>query len=49
VEESVLAVQVTFLTALPPFGVSVVATLLSAIFPAIQTSRLRVVDALRVE
>ncbi|MBU1049931.1 ABC transporter permease [Candidatus Bipolaricaulota bacterium] len=49
VEASVLAVQVTFLTALPPFGVSVMATLLSAIFPAIQTSRLRVVDALRVE
>lgn len=49
VETSVLAVQLTFMTALPPFGVSVIATLLSAMFPAIQTSRLRVVDALRVE
>ncbi|MBE0636101.1 ABC transporter permease [Candidatus Bipolaricaulota bacterium] len=49
VETSVLSVQIGLLIALPPFGVSVVATLLSAIFPAIQTSRLRVVDALRVE
>jgi len=49
VEASVLSVQIGLMTALPPFGVSVVATLLSAIFPAIQTSRLRVVDALRVE
>lgn len=49
VEESVLAVRISFLTALPPFGVSVFATLLSALFPAIQTSRLRVVDALRVD
>jgi putative ABC transport system permease protein len=49
VDASVLSVQATFLTALPPFAVSVIATLLSSIFPAIQGSRLRVVDALRVD
>lgn len=48
VEESVLAVRLSLFIILPPFGVSIIATLLSAIFPAIQTSRLRVVDALRV-
>lgn len=49
VEASVLSVRLTWLTAVPPFIVSLIATLLSAIFPAIQTSGLRVVDALRVE
>ena len=49
VEESVLAVRLSLMVVLPPFGVSVIATLLSALFPAIQTSRLRVVDALRVD
>ncbi len=49
VEESILSVQLTLMTALPPFAVGVIATLLSAVFPAVQTSRLRVVDALRVE
>lgn len=49
VEETALAVRMSFLTVLPPFTVSVFATLLSALFPAIQTSRLRVVDALRVD
>lgn len=49
VEASVLSVQITMMTAIPPFVVSVIATLLSALFPAIQTSRLRIVDALRVE
>jgi len=48
VETSVLAVKLTIGTAFLPFIISVMATLLSAIFPAIQTSRLRVVDALRV-
>lgn len=48
VETSVLAVQLSMGSVLLPFVISVVATLLSAIFPAIQTSRLRVVDALRV-
>lgn len=49
VEESVLSVQLTAATALPPFAVGLVATLLSSVFPAIQTSRQRIVDALRVE
>ena len=49
VEASVLSMQINGMTMLPPFLVGVVATLLSAIFPSIQTSRLRVVDALRVE
>jgi len=49
VEASLLSVQITALTMLPPFLVGVAATLLSAVFPSIQTSRLRVVDALRVE
>jgi len=49
VEASVLSVRLTWMTAVPPFIVSLIATLLSAIFPAIQTSGLRVVDALRVE
>ncbi len=49
VESSLLAVRLTWMTAVPPFVVSLIATLLSALFPAIQTSGLRVVDALRVE
>jgi putative ABC transport system permease protein len=49
VEASALSVQISVMTAFPPFVVSVVATLLSAVFPAAQISRLRVVDALRVE
>jgi putative ABC transport system permease protein len=49
VEASTLSVQIGVMTMLPPFFVGVVATLLSSLFPAIQTSRLRVVDALRVE
>lgn len=36
-------------TVLVPFAISFVATLLSALYPAAQASRLRVVDALRVE
>jgi putative ABC transport system permease protein len=49
VEASVLSVQITLLTVWPPFLVGVIATVLSAVFPAVQTSGLRVVDALRVE
>ncbi len=49
VEASALSVQINGMTMLPPFLVGVAATLLSAVFPSIQTSRLRVVDALRVE
>jgi ABC-type antimicrobial peptide transport system permease subunit len=37
------------MTAIPPFAVGIIATVLSALFPAVQTSRLRVVDALRVD
>ena len=48
VEESVLSVQLGLMIVTPPFLVALVSTFLSAIFPAIQTSRLRVVDALRV-
>lgn len=49
VDPNVLSVQTSFLIALPPFIVSVIATLLSSIFPAAQGSRLRIVDALRVD
>ena len=48
VEPVVLGIQLTVQTAWLPFVVSVLATLLSAIFPSIQSARLRVVDALRV-
>ena len=37
------------MTVLPPFLVGLVATLISGLFPSIRTSRIRVVDALRVE
>ena len=36
-------------TALVPFVVSFVATVLSALYPALQAARLQIVDALRVE
>lgn len=45
----VLTVRVEPTTALGPFLVGLIATLLSAVFPAIQMSRLQVVDALRME
>jgi len=48
VEPAKLGIQLTMQTALLPFVVSVIATVLSAIFPSIQSARLRVVDALRV-
>ncbi|MFC2095502.1 ABC transporter permease [Candidatus Bipolaricaulota bacterium] len=48
-ETSVLSVRLTLMTAALPFAVSIIATFLSAIFPALSTSRLRVVDALRVD
>ena len=48
VETSLLAVRLGLMTATPPFLVGVISTLLSAIFPAIQTSGIRVVNALRV-
>jgi ABC-type antimicrobial peptide transport system permease subunit len=44
-----LAVRVGLATMLLPFAVSLGATLLSALFPSIQASRLQVVDALRIE
>ncbi len=49
VEPSVLATRIGPPTVLLPFLVSLVATLLSALYPALQAARLRVVDALRVE
>jgi len=49
VEPSVLGTRIGPLTVLLPFLVSLVATLLSALYPALQAARLRVVDALRVE
>ena len=48
VEPLVPAVRLTAQTAWLPFVVSAFATLLSAVFPSIQSARLRVVDALRV-
>ncbi len=48
VEPVKLGVQLTVRTAWLPFFVSVFATLLSSVFPSIQSARLRVVDALRV-
>jgi len=49
IDPVVLASRIELKTALLPFAVSVVATLLSALYPSTQASRLRVVDALRVE
>ena len=49
VEETKLSVDVGLSTALLPFAVSVIATVLSALYPALQAARLRVVDALRVD
>jgi len=48
VEPVELGIRLTVETAWLPFVVSVVATMLSAIFPSVQSARLRVVDALRV-
>lgn len=45
----VLTVRIAPTTAIGPFSVGLIATLLSAVFPAIQMSRLQVVDALRME
>lgn len=49
VEEATLAVRIGFSTAALPFVVSVVATILSALYPALQAARLQIVDALRVD
>ncbi len=49
IDPVVLASRIEVEVALLPFAISVVATLLSALYPAAQASRLRVVDALRVE
>ena len=49
VEPSVLATQIGLSTVLAPFLVSLFATLLSALYPALQAASLQVVDALRVE
>lgn len=45
----VLTVRIAPSTAIGPFSVGLIATLLSAVFPAVQMSRRQVVDALRVE
>jgi len=49
IDPVVLASRIEVEVALLPFAISAVATLLSALYPAAQASRLRVVDALRVE
>ena len=49
IDPVLLASRIEPKTALVPFAVSVFATLLSALYPSTQASRLRVVDALRVE
>jgi putative ABC transport system permease protein len=49
IDPVLLASRIELKTALVPFAVSVFATLLSALYPSTQASRLRVVDALRVE
>lgn len=49
VEPTVLSVQLSLVTATPPFLIGLIATILSSLFPTFQTARIRVVDALRVE
>ncbi len=49
IDASVLTSRIELKTMLVPFAVSALATLLSALYPSTQASRLRVVDALRVE
>jgi putative ABC transport system permease protein len=49
IDPVLLASRIEPKTALVPFAVSAFATLLSALYPSTQASRLRVVDALRVE
>ena len=49
VDPVTFTIVLTPMTILPPFVVGLVATLISGLFPAIRTSRIRVVEALRVE
>ncbi len=49
IDPVVLTVRIVGATVLIPLAIGVVATLLSAVFPAIQMSRIQVVEALRVE
>ena len=49
VDPVTFTIVLTPMTMVPPFVVGLVATLISGLFPAIRTSRIRVVDALRVE
>jgi len=49
VDPVTFTIVLTPMTILPPFIVGLVATLISGLFPSIRTSRIRVVDALRVE
>jgi len=45
----ILTVRISLETAIGPLAVGLAATLLSSLFPAVQMSRLQVVDALRVQ
>ena len=49
IEKFTLGARIELKTAFVPFAVSLAATLLSALYPAAQASRLRVVEALRIE
>ena len=49
VDPVTFTIVVTPWTILPPFVVGLAATLISGIFPSLRTSRIRVVDALRIE
>jgi len=49
VDPVTFTIVVTPLTVLPPFVVGLVATLISGVFPSLRTSRIRIVDALRVD
>ena len=49
VDPVTFTIVLTPMTMGPPFVVGLVATLISGLFPSIRTSRIRVVDALRVE
>ncbi len=49
VEAVTLTIRMSVMVALIPFVVSVVATMVSSVFPAVQASRLQIANALRVD